>query len=215
MDPFIRSDQYHFIQHQTEAVLNSYLTTNDHAVTSAIQSIVQEKVVDAFHHLNEEQLQMVQQVNQVKDEEDAIFFLSRIKQYVFGFPELTESEVKALFPKVKKMRVPNLKNMDWTNLSYLGWNEPGAQKKYLVVKDSDQLIGLFGEFIPSRRPGMCTICREYEDVGTFTTTKKSQEGNEVISRGNYICQNSETCNQNIKSLKHLNHFISRQRHANR
>lgn len=209
LETFIRSDQYHLIKDQTQALLNGHLTSNDQAVTSALTSMAQEKVIDAFDELTVKQKQIIQQVNQIKDEGDALFFLSRLKQYIIPFPILKEQQIKRLFPKVKRLHVPSLDYVDWHELSYFAWNDPGSHRKYMVVFNKGKLIGLQGHFTPSRQSGICSICHEHEDIGLFTTTKKGKNHEQTITRGNYICQNSEQCNYNLKSLSSLNTFIER------
>ncbi|MCA0970208.1 FusB/FusC family EF-G-binding protein [Halobacillus litoralis] len=209
MESFIRADQYHYIEKQTASLVNSHSSTNDQAVASAMMAITQEKVVDAFLDLTEEQQQMIAQVNQIKDEADALFFLSRLKQYIIPFPNLTEKEIKDLFPKVKRLQVPDLTQVPWNHISYLSWNEPGSGRKYIITHQNDEWTGLKGDFLPSNKTGICAICHETESVGLFTTTNQKSRSEETVSRGNYICQNSVQCNHNIKNRKPLDQFVER------
>ena len=209
MQSFIRTDQYHYIQEQTRTLVNSRSSTNDQAVTSAIKAMTQEKVIDIFHNLTEDQKQMIAQIDQVKDEGDALFFLSRLKQYILPFPSITEHEIKQLFPKAKKINVPNVEEVSWNQLSYLGWNDPGSLKKYIVTRRNDEWVGLQGSFTPSNQPGICTICHETADVGMFAITKKGKGPEQTITRGNYICHDSDQCNRNLTDAYSLHKFIDR------
>ncbi|MGI8316252.1 FusB/FusC family EF-G-binding protein [Halobacillus mangrovi] len=207
MEAFIRSDQYNYIQDQTRNLVQGHTTTNDAAVTQALKSLTLEKVLECFDHLTENQKSLLQQVECIKDETEAIFFLSRIKQHIIPFPKLDEKEIKDLFPKVKKLKIPDINHINWNELSYLSWNDHGSNRKYLIHFKQGEYYSLRGSFTPSAQKGICTICNEYEHVGMFTATLKGGPSDNRVRRGNYICQDSQSCNQNLKSLKSLDSFI--------
>ncbi|ARI77154.1 FusB/FusC family EF-G-binding protein [Halobacillus mangrovi] len=207
MEAFIRSDQYNYIQDQTRNLIQGHTTTNDAAVTQALKSLTLEKVFKCFNHLNENQINLLQQVESIKDETEAIFFLSRLKQHIIPFPKLNEKEIRDLFPKVKKLKIPDINHINWNELSYLSWNDHGSNRKYFIHFQHGNYYSLRGSFKPSAQKGMCTICNEYEHVGMFTATLKGGGSDHLVRRGNYICQDSYNCNQNLKSLEPLESFI--------
>ncbi|MYL28717.1 elongation factor G-binding protein [Halobacillus halophilus] len=209
MDAFIRSDQYHFIQNETQNLLNGHRTTTDSSVTQALTSLSSEKALDVFDTLTKEQSALIRQIEHVQEETDAIFYFSRLKHYVIPFPKLTDAEIQLLFPKVKKLQVPEFDEADWSEMSYMGWNDPAANRKYLITKVEGRYTGLYGHFLPSRQNNICTICHEQEQVGLFTVTGPGKGSGESVSRGNYICYDSRKCNENIKSRKPLETFIRR------
>lgn len=209
MERFIRSDQYHYIKNQSNNLLNGHMTSNDTAVKQALQSLTNEKVLQLFSDLTPEQEQLIAQASEVKDDTDAILYFSRLKQYVVPFPKLSEEDIKQLFPKVKKLKVPFFRDEDLTEISYIGWNDSGANRKYIITYLDGELTGLYGHYRPLNQKSICSICHEQEKVGLFTSTIKSRKAEETISRGNYICHDSQTCNQNIKSRENLETFIRR------
>ncbi|MBH0229747.1 FusB/FusC family EF-G-binding protein [Halobacillus yeomjeoni] len=207
MKSFIENHQYQYIKSQIENLLQSKLTTHDTAVTEAIKTLTQEKVTGLFGKLSEDQKQLVDQVQHVEDEAEAIFFLSRLKQHVTPFPELHTDTIQSLFPKAKKLRLPDLESVDWNELSYFGWNDQGSGKKYIILFKDGKLIGIEGRTTFSQKPGICSICHEQEDVNLFTTSVKRSSKEESITRANYICRNSNTCNRNLKNIHPLHRFI--------
>ncbi|WP_226579738.1 FusB/FusC family EF-G-binding protein [Halobacillus litoralis] len=209
MDAFIRSDQYHYIKNQAHILLNGHMTSNDSSVKQALKSMTCEKVLEQFSKLTDDEAQLVAQVQEVQDETDAILYFSRLKQYVTPFPTLYEDQIKALFPKAKKLKVPSIGEGDWKEMSYIGWNEPGTNRKYIVTYVDNELIGIEGHYTTSRHKNICTICHEQEKVGLFTSTIKGKTSDETISRGNYICHDSKKCNENIQSRDNLEAFIKR------
>ncbi|WP_101846330.1 FusB/FusC family EF-G-binding protein [Halobacillus sp. Marseille-P3879] len=210
MDAFIRSDQFNFIKSQTYHLINGHSTVNDTGVIQALKSVSKEKVLAVFKELSDSQSEMVKQVTEIKDQADAVLVLSQLKHYVIPFPEIPENRMKELFPKVKKLKIPVLKDIDRRDLSYLGWDDMSAHRKFIIFPEAGRLSGVAGDFMKSNTKGICSICNEYEKVGMFTTTIKDSEQH-TIKRGNYICQDSMTCNQKMTSLDPLEEFMNRLR----
>ena len=109
MDPFIRSDQYHFIKQQTQILINGHSTVNDGNVLQALKSLAKEKVVQLFEELTEEQEELIQPIINVQDTADAEKFLATIVPYVVPFKSVSQQAIKKLFPKAKKLKVPAMK----------------------------------------------------------------------------------------------------------
>ncbi|MFG6149718.1 FusB/FusC family EF-G-binding protein [Halobacillus sp. B23F22_1] len=208
MESFIRSDQFNFIKEQTYHLIHGHSTVNDHGVIQALKSISEEKVLNIFEELSTDQAGMIKQVTGIEDQTDAVLILSQLKHYVIPFPEVQVNDIKEMFPKVKKVKVPVLNNIDRRELTYLGWNDYSAHRKYIVFPDDSSLKGIAGDFAKSRTKGICSICQEYEKVGMFTTTIKESE-QQTVKRGNYICQESMICNQKVTSLRPMHELIER------
>ncbi|MGC4378482.1 FusB/FusC family EF-G-binding protein [Fictibacillus sp. Mic-4] len=208
MEPFIRNDQYNFIKAQTRILINGHRTVNDPGVLNALQSITREKVLNLFTDAGDEQLQLISPIVTVKDSLDEERFLSTLKPYVIPF-QVTEQMIKKLFRKVKKLTIPSLKNIDLAEISYLGWDDKGSGKKYIVAQYQNRLIGLEGTFNYLNKKGICAICNKYEEVGLLMCQTKGSHQSGYIARGNHICLDSRRCNQNLTTLEKLNKFIAR------
>lgn len=209
MKPFIRSDQYNFIKAQIQILINGHATVNDNDVLQALKSIINEKVLHLFIDMSEEQRQVLDPIITIEDNDKAEEYLSQVKPYVIPFKEVTEITIKKLFPKAKKLKVPILENVDLKEISYLGWNDKGSNKKYIVALSDHKLVGLQGTFKSINKKGICALCNHYEEIGMFLSETKGLAIGTFIKRGNYICENSQTCNQNIITLDKLNDFIER------
>lgn len=209
MKPFIRSDQYHFIKAQTQILINGHASANDTGVLDALKSLAKEKVLHLFADVSKEQAQLLQPIVDIKNKEDAEVFLSQIKPYVVPFQEITEQTIKKLFPKVKKLKVPSLEHVDVREISYLGWNDQGSNKKYLVAPYHNRLIGLQGTFNIINQKGICALCNHHAEVGMFMSKTKGSGIDTFTKRGNYICQDSYACNHNLTTLEKLHDFIER------
>jgi hypothetical protein len=207
MEPFIRVDQYQFIKNQTQHLINGYASVNDRKVLNALKSTVYDKVLNLFSQLDENQKQLIDQISEVEQQAKADEYVSSLKPYVIPFKNVTEPTLKKLFPKAKKLKLPVMNEVDLKELTYLGWNEKGTNKKYIIAAQPKGFIGLEGSFTPSSKKGMCTLCHKQTKVGLFMTKIKGDIQGTYTQRGNYICQDSMTCNENLTSMKKLDEFI--------
>ncbi|WP_100332237.1 FusB/FusC family EF-G-binding protein [Bacillus xiapuensis] len=209
MEPFIRNDQYNFIASQAANLVNGHASVNDPAVLQALQSLAKERIFGLFPNRTEEQHQILSPIVSIQEKADAEAALAELKQYVIPFKQVTEQSLKKLFPKVKKLKTAFLKEVEWREISYLSWEDIGANKKFLIASYGNKLIGLQGTFNPAQQKSICAICHQYEEVGLFISAVKGADKGTYIRRGNYICQNPQTCNHNIRSLDKLHEFIER------
>ncbi|WP_203362903.1 FusB/FusC family EF-G-binding protein [Bacillus sp. REN10] len=209
MKPFIRIDQYHFIQSQAQILINGHASVSDIDVLQALKSLAKEKIFALFPEMNEEQQQVLAPVMTIEEKADAEALLEQLKLYVIPFPTVTEQTLKKLFPKAKKLKTTFLKDVHWEEISYLSWEDLGSGKRFIVAPYNNKLTGIQGTFSPVTKKSICAICHQYEEVGLFMTEVKGPQPGTFVKRGNYICQNQETCNKNIQTLDQLQAFIAR------
>lgn len=205
-DPFIRNDQFNFIKGQTAILVNGKATSSDAEVLSVLRHLSQEKVFGLFPSLSEEQKAVLQPLTAVKEPADAENFLEQLTAYVVPFQNVTDQHLKKLFPKAKKLKGPKPDTLDFRKLSYLGWIE-SSTLMYLVTERDGRLDGIHGTFTRSAKYGVCSICNRHSEVGLFTARTKGSGQDNFIKRGNYICQDNETCNSNIDTLAYLHKFV--------
>ncbi|PEJ57732.1 elongation factor G-binding protein [Bacillus sp. AFS002410] len=208
MEPFIRTEQYNFIKQQLQVLTNGHASVNDRAVLNALHSLVSDKALGLFTDLTKEQQQLFIQIDTIKKSEQAEVLLRQLLPYVIPFKEVSEQSIKKLFPKAKKLKLPILKNFDLLQTTYIGWDDLGSNSKFIVTYLNHKLIGLQGTFNPINKKGNCTICNKFEDLGLFMTKTKGKIEGTFTQRGNYICKDSQKCNQNITSLDKLHDFIT-------
>ncbi|MFJ7746780.1 FusB/FusC family EF-G-binding protein [Peribacillus sp. NPDC097295] len=209
MQPFIRNEQYNFIKSQTQILINGYVTANDRDVVSTVKSVAKERVLELFTELDDRQKQLLDPVDTIKDPAQAEAFLLDLRPYVIPFKEITEQTIKKLFPKAKKLKVPKMETIDLREISYFGWDDSGSGKKFIIATRDDKFVGLHGTFKPSHKKGICAICSRFEEVGMFMSETKGSVQGTFTKKGNYICQDSLKCNQNITSLDKLDDFVAR------
>lgn len=208
MEPFIRTDQYQFIKSQTQILINGHNSVNDKNVLTALKSLASDKVFNLFSVINDEQRKLVEPIIEVEDSVKAEEYLGKLKPFVIPFKKVTEQTLKKLFPKAKKLKLPSIGENDFKDLTYLGWNDRGTNKKYIIALRQNNFIGLHGSFTPVSKKGICTLCNRHEEVGLFMSETKGAVQGTYIRRGNYICKDSQKCNENLISLEKLEDFIT-------
>jgi hypothetical protein len=207
-DAFIRNDQFNFIKDQTKILVTGQATGNDAEVLNVLRHLAHEKVFKLFPSLTQEQKAVLNPLAQVKETADAEAFLEQLQPYVIPFKTVSDQGLKKLFPKAKKLKGPKFDALDFKKISYLGWVE-SSTLMYLVTEKDGALHGVHGTLTRSHKKGICSICNRHSDVGLFTAKTKSSGQDNYIRRGNYICQDNDTCNSNINSLDRLNEFVER------
>ncbi|MCM3761981.1 FusB/FusC family EF-G-binding protein [Alkalihalobacillus oceani] len=207
MEPFIHVHQYQFIRKQAQIVVNSHANVNDSRVLQAVQASVDDKVTAVFEQLNEEQSRLLKEIRTVEDREGSEAFLLTLKSYVIPFPVMTANLLKKIFPKVKKFKLPAVVEDERKELSYLGWEDTGTKRKFLLACEEGHWQGVYGMFTPVRDKGICMLCHQHTRVGLFMAETKATADGAYVKRGNYICQDSLSCNQHLTDIGRLRDFI--------
>ena len=44
------------------------------------------------------------------------------------------TNIKKLFPKAKKLKLPDMEEMDMKEISYLSWIDKGSSRKFIIAK---------------------------------------------------------------------------------
>ncbi|MED0968559.1 FusB/FusC family EF-G-binding protein [Bacillus paramycoides] len=209
MEAFIRSDQYNFIKSQAYILANGHATANDRGVIQALKSLSIEKVIHVFENLTPEQKELIDTVVTVENREDAESFLLQINPYVIPFQEVTLQTLKKLFPKAKKLKLPEMEEINMKETSYLSWIDKGTSRKFIIAKNNNKFVGLQGTFQSINKKSICSLCHGHEEVGMFLVEIKGKIPGTFVKKGNYICKDSVACNHNMKSLDKLQDFIER------
>lgn len=205
---FMTPEQYQFIKKQAKKILNTYTTSKDQKVIQAIQALVQEEIDSKLTFSEIDQQLVLQPIFHIQSKDQLEKFLTDIKQYVEPFLQPTEAQLKKLFPKDKKLKFPKLEAFDWQETSYLSWFDPGTNRKYIVYREDGALKGVRGTFSNSAKVGICTVCNQHAKVGLLLVSKKGADLGTYTKRGNYICEDSESCNGALSDLEKFTNFVN-------
>jgi hypothetical protein len=111
---------------------------------------------------------------------------------------LTEQEIRAGFANCSKgeagrIKLPDLGAVPWPDLDFLGWTDPGAPQRALLVVSAD--VGIVLRRPESRRgtpmrSSMCRICytgHTADGVTLFVAPLAGAAGRNGNTVGEYIC----------------------------
>ncbi|WP_054636281.1 FusB/FusC family EF-G-binding protein [Thalassobacillus sp. C254] len=212
MEPFIYNHQYNFIKQQAFQLQKNYLQVKDESVISAVKANAEEKILAQFEGLTNQQRQMLGLIIDLKQEQDFHNYLHSLSSYILSFPSVSEDTLRKLFKKNKKLNLPALEEIDFSKLTYLGWNDISLQKKFIVYEQNGQWIGIEGKYTPARHKNICFFCQKQTKVSfvsAVTNATSTSDPNYYKSLGHYICSDSQECNENITHLAALENFMEK------
>ncbi|WP_337104287.1 FusB/FusC family EF-G-binding protein [Paenibacillus sp. YIM B09110] len=209
--PFIRNHQYNLIKKLVGQLQHACNTVADRKVIEAVRQSTLMKINESFPQATEQQKQMLESVAAMQRTEQFQAYLQELVPYVESFVEATDQQIKKLFPKVKKLKTPNMGTIDRSHMTYLGWTDIASSRMYLVYELGGKLVGVEGRFTPTNKKSVCFVCNRHEEVALFTALTKSKPANASADYykaiGNYLCASSEACNRNISDTAALERFI--------
>ncbi|MWC27620.1 FusB/FusC family EF-G-binding protein [Paenibacillus sp. MMS18-CY102] len=209
--PFIRNHQYNFMKKHVDKLQQACQAATDPKVVEAIRSSAIFEIMEQFPDATDWQKELVERIAELRSSEDCRKYISALEPYMMEFPRVTEKQIQKLFPKVKKLKVPNLASIDYRYVTYLSWIDIGTNKLFIVYPRDGQWIGIEGRNTPTNKKGYCCICNRHGELSLVTAITKTKPSNAspdyYKAVGNYMCSNSESCNKNISDQASLERFI--------
>ncbi|MDF9413495.1 elongation factor G-binding protein [Brevibacillus laterosporus] len=210
VEPFIQNHQYNFIKKQIDILRNATLTVADPKVMEAVRYGAEVKVIDVFPTATDIQKQLLGRISSIKAE-DFQEHLRSLTPYLLEFPQVTEKQIRKLFPKNKKLKVPDLVTIDFLKVTYLGWINISSNKLFIVYHLKGKAVGIEGRYSLVHKKNICALCHGYTDVALFSAISKSRaahvSSDYYKAVGQYICINSHECNSRITDVTALERFI--------
>lgn len=210
--PFIRNHQYNEIKKLIGQLQNACNSVTNLKVVEAVRNDTEVKIGGLFSDLTDLQKQLLVNLKQLQTTADFQRYLHALEPYLAEeYAHVTENQIKKLFPKHKKLKIPDLKGITYRFATYLGWTDIATNKLFIVYDLNGKLIGIEGKYTPTNKKGVCFVCNRHTEIALFTAvTKWKPEGaspDYYRAIGNYLCVNSEVCNKNITDVEVLEKFI--------
>jgi hypothetical protein len=209
--PFIRNHQYNLIRKQAGLLQHALATSADPKVVDSVRAGVLGKISEAFPDAGKLQIEKLGEISSLKTAEQVREYLRSLEPFLTEFPHITEKQLAKLFPKNKKLKIPDLTAMDYRWITYLGWTDIATNQLFLVYPVDGELAGVQGKFTPANKKSTCFLCNRQEEVALFTVKVRSKPANAspdyYKAIGNYLCLDSGTCNRNITDVAALEKFI--------
>lgn len=210
MEKTIKPYQYYFIKREVEQLLSAYSSVNDPKTVQTVQALAAEKIHEVLGHPNTAVNEFMEKVLDVTlKKEKAERLLEELKVIVLPFIQPTKPQIDKLFRKVKKLKQPHWNQLDLREHTYIGWNDPGSQKKFMIYYEEEKLKGISGTLSPTINKGICSICQRTSNVSLFLSTTKTGSDGTYTKKGNYICHDSDQCNQQLVQLAPFYEFTER------
>ncbi|AWV34470.1 FusB/FusC family EF-G-binding protein [Paenibacillus sp. FSL R5-0636] len=207
--PFIRNHQYNLIKKQTKFVLHTLRTVADRRVLETVRYSAATNIIEAFPFLTENHKQILEQISTFETAEDFQRYLSELEPYLESYPTITLKQIQKLFPKNKKLKVPDLQLIDYRNITYLSWIDIASNKLFIIYPYEGQFIGIEGRITPTHKKGYCMFCNRHQELAFFyVKTKNVNVSPDNISAvGQYVCLDNQECNRSITDTAKLERFI--------
>lgn len=212
MKAFIKRHEYNYIKKRLHDLNNAFRGSSDTNVVEATKLYTQEKVLSIFTDLSEEEKELLD-ISKIKDPLYIDKYLGDLNEYVYEMPSITNEQIRKLFKKEKKFKLPNLDEYDLKNV-YLGWVDESIRKLFVAYNMNNKFVGMACRITNhnSNNTHMCALCNrigrenEVAFVSPICKTDNTGEG-AYKSIGFNICLDSEKCNERIMSVEKLEKIL--------
>lgn len=209
--PFIRNHHYNFIKKQAGILEHAIRTNADPKVLESVRYGTEIRITELFPEAANSQKQILEPLSVMDKAEDFQKFLKTLEPYLVEFPPITGKQIQKLFPKNKKLMMPDLSAIDFRFVTYLGWIDVATNKLFIVYHLNGQWIGVEGRYTPTNKKSYCFICNRQEELALFSAISKKRPAHAspdyYKAVGNYLCVNSQECNRNMTYISSLEKFI--------
>lgn len=206
---FIKNEHLNFIKRQIAIIKDSSKKNVPATVLTAVIDLANANVLALFPSASEEQLELLD-LSKLKTDDDYAHYIQNLLEFLQPFPQINEQQLKRMFPKKKKLKMPDLSALDYRQLTYLSWNDIGSNKKVIVYELEGEMVGIECEFTPITKKNHCSFCHSFSNVVYFSTVTKAKMAKNpdyYKAIGNLICADSSECNKNITDVAYLTQFF--------
>lgn len=211
MEAFISNHQFNTITRIMRNYQHTLKFNGDPMIVAAAKGIANDEIKGIFSPI-EDQYKSDIDIDFVDKAEDVDRYLKGLEGLTYGMKGVTESQIRKLFKKEKKLKLPS--TLDSEKKSYFGWVDQGKKKLYIVYWLNNKLLGMVCNMGKVERSNshMCSLCGhmdESNDVVPISVRCKtaSQDNYHVI--GFNVCKDSGQCNGQITSLESLEKLIKK------
>lgn len=208
-EQFIKNEQLNFIEKQIAIIKDSSNKNLPKTVLTAVIDLANAKILDLFPQASLEQQELLD-ITKWNTKEEYERYIQQLTACLLPFPKITEQQLKKLFPKQKKLRLPDLSTIDHNKLTFLSWNDLKSNKKVIIYDLEGTLVGTEGKMTPTSKKNICSFCNSFGEVAYFSTVtkeKRPKNADYYKAIGNLICTDSNECNKNITNTEYLREFL--------
>lgn len=212
MKKFITKLDYNYIRKCLYDFNNTLSNCVDPNIIEANKIYIQDKIYSNLSTLTEEEKKILD-ISKIKDFEDITIYLNNLKKYVYSITNVTEAEIRKLFKKEKKLKIPDINSIENKNV-YLGWIDESTRKMFIVYNLNNTPTGMVCKLsnIESNHTSICALCNHPGDnselafVSSICKTNNPDKGSYKSIAFN-ICLDSNKCNERITKVDKLEELI--------
>lgn len=208
-EKYIKNADFNFIHNQVALIKDSYKKNASPNVIQAVKDIANLKIMALFPNAMDEQKEMLD-LSTLKSDQEYNKYIQQLHVYLLPFPKISEAQMKKMFPKNKKLKLPDLDKMNLHQLTYLSWVDISTNKKFIVFELEGKMVGIECKYTLLNKDNICSFCNRFGQVAyisTVTKEKKAKNPDYYKAIGNYICFDSTECNKNITNVDYLTTFL--------
>ncbi|MCD1260424.1 FusB/FusC family EF-G-binding protein [Paenibacillus athensensis] len=210
--PFIRNHEYNFLNKQAELVQRALRTNAGANIVRSVREEAAAQLAALFVAATEDQKRLLLRLPELETAEQLAAYWQELQPYRTEFPLLGDKQLQKLFPKVKKLKAPDLSELDRRRLTYFGWTDLAMHRLFMVYPLDGRMVGIEGRFTPTGKKGYCFICGRHEELGLFSAISRKRPAHAspdyYKAIGNYMCADSRVCNESVTDPGALERFIS-------
>ncbi|WFD10216.1 FusB/FusC family EF-G-binding protein [Tepidibacter hydrothermalis] len=212
MKAFIKKHEYNYIKKCLHDLNNTFKNCVDINTIEAYKSYMHDKILRLFANLSEKEKEILD-ISKINETFDIDTYLNKLNEYVYGMPNITNTQISKLFKKEKKFKLPNLNSKDSKNV-YLGWIDKSIRKLFIAYNLNGKLIGMTCKISnhSSTNTHICALCNrvgsqnEVAFVSSICKTSNTKKDG-YSSIGFDICLDSEECNKRIVNIEKLEKIL--------
>ena len=209
MKEFIKKQQFNYIKRCLNDLNNAFNNCVDTNLVKSIKLYYQDKILSNFKELSSEQREILN-IEKINEPLQSELFLKMLDKYVYGMDKLTNADIRKVFKKEKKLKLPDLDSDE--KLVYTGWIDEGTKKLYIAYNFGGKLLGMACRLpkTTKKSSNICAICnrigneREVEFVSPICKPLSEEDYKSI---GFYICLDSTECNKRIESVEKLEEIL--------
>lgn len=208
-EKFIKNEEYNFIMKQIDFIKDNIKKNVPKNVLKASIEISNAKILERFVSASTDQLKLLS-ITEMKNQEELDQYIQKLLVYLIPFREITDQQLKKIFPKSKKLKLTDISQIDQNRLTYLGWNDPRSNKKFIVYELDGTMVGIESNFSTSINKSYCSFCNTMGEVSYVTTVTKQKDPKNpdyYKAIGNLICVDSVNCNRKITDVRYLTTYL--------
>ena len=209
IEKFIKNEQFNFIDKQIALIKDCIRKNVPPNVLAASIDLANAKIFELFPEASAEQ-QKLFDLSKLKSDKEYDQYIQHLSNYLRPFPNITEQQLKKIFPKHKKLKLPDLSNIDLSQITYLSWKDSRYNKKFIVYELEGKMVGIECEMAATSKKNICSFCNSMNEVAYFSTVTKAKKTNNpdyYKSIGNLICIDSSECNKKITDVEYLTNVL--------